>query len=236
MISGKLHVQANFRPRLEATPLRIVVVSDLHGDLASAQRTCSRHRPDLLLSCGDWGDPEQVTEPALGAFVERRPVYTTFGNHDPLELLGRLKNHDGSPVLLAQGAIQAFGDLRLAAIGGIWAKSHAKPHYVTDADVAGAAERIADAGPVDILLTHGCPIGLADLTPSGRHGGQRCFLEAFKTIAPRLHLCGHVHVPQERTLKDGSKVINVGATPEGSFAIVEFDSKQKRLDARLERL
>ena len=59
------------------------------------------------------------------------------------------------------------------------------------------------AGPVDILLTHGCPIGLADLTPTGRHGGQRCFLEAYKTIMPRLHLCGHLHVAQERTLKDG---------------------------------
>ncbi len=69
---------------------------------------------------------------------------------------------------------------------------------MTDADVALAAARIARAGPVDILLTHGCPIGLADLTPAGRHGGQRCFLDAFKTVQPRLHLCGHLHLAQER--------------------------------------
>jgi uncharacterized protein len=216
--------------------MHILVVSDLHGDLDSVHRAYSRHRPDLILSCGDWGDPEQVTEGALTAFLERVPIYTTFGNHDPLEILASLRNEDGSAVLLAQGVIQEFGGLRLAAIGGIWAQSHAKPHYVTNTDVALAAARIAQAGPVAVLLTHACPIGLADLTPTGRHGGQRCFLDAFKTISPRIHLCGHLHLAQERILKDGRKVINVGATPEGSIVLVDFDFRQKTLEATLERM
>src|SRR5262249_44831031 len=159
------------------------------GDLDSGRRACDRLRPDLILSCGDWGDPEQVDESALASFLDISPVYTTFGNHDPLDLLARLQNPDRSSVLLAQGGVRQFDQLRLAAIGGIWAKSHAKRHYVTDADVAEAAALIAKSGPVDILITHACPIGLADLTPAGRHGGQRCFLEANKVIMPRLHLC-----------------------------------------------
>src|SRR5207248_1650357 len=110
------------------------------------------------------------------------PVATTFGNHDPRDLLGRLQNSDGTPVLLGQGEVRAFAGLKLAAIGGIWAKSHRLPHYVTNEDVAGFASRIARQGPIDILLTHGCPIGLADLTPTGQHGGQRCFLDAFHTV------------------------------------------------------
>ena len=55
--------------------------------------------------------------------------------------------------------------VRLAAIGGIWAKSHRQPYYVTDEDVAAAAAKIAASGPLDLLLTHGCPVGLADRTP-----------------------------------------------------------------------
>jgi uncharacterized protein len=216
--------------------MRILVVSDLHGDFESVDRARTEHRPNLILSCGDWGDAEQVSEQVLQDLLRLVPVYTTFGNHDPLEILARLENPDGSPVLIGQGLVQEFGGLRLAAIGGIWAKSHAKPHYVTDDDVAQAAARIARSGPVDILLTHGCPIGLADLTPTGRHGGQPCFLEAFKTVEPRLHLCGHVHFAQERILKDGRKVLNVGATPEGSIVVVEFDAERKTLEARLERL
>ena len=216
--------------------MRILVVSDLHGDLNSVERASESYRPDLILSCGDWGDPGEVAEPAMTRALERAPIYTTFGNHDPVEILARLRNQDGSAVLLGQGVVQEFGGLRLASIGGIWAKSHAKPHYVTDADVAVAAATIARAGPLDILLTHGCPVGLADLTPTGRHGGQRCFLDAFKTISPRLYLCGHLHQAQERVLKDGRKVINVGATPEGAIVIIEFDAKQKTLDARLARM
>jgi Icc-related predicted phosphoesterase len=216
--------------------MRILVVSDLHGDLNSVERAYENYRPDLILSCGDWGDPDQVAESAVSALLERVPIYTTFGNHDPVEVLAGLRNQDGSAVLLGQGDVQHFGGLRLAAIGGIWAKSHAKPHYMTDADVADAAARIARVGPVDILLTHACPIGLADLTASGRHGGQRCFLDAFKTIAPRLHLCGHLHVAQEHILKDRRKVINVGATPEGSIVIVDFDFQQQTLEAKLEQM
>jgi Icc-related predicted phosphoesterase len=216
--------------------VRILVVGDLHGDLRSAQRACSIVQPDLILSCGDWGDAEQVSKADLRAFLGIAQLYTTFGNHDALDLLSRLRNRDGSPVLIAQGTIQEFRGLRLAAIGGIWAKSHAKPHYVTDADVADAADRIAHAGSVDILITHACPIGLADFTPAGRHGGQRSFLDAFKTIGPRLHLCGHLHLAQERLLKDGRKVINVGSTPDGSVAVVDFDRRKNSLDARLEKL
>jgi Icc-related predicted phosphoesterase len=212
----------------------ILVVSDLHGDLDAAQRAIAQYRPDLLLSCGDWGDAEEVDDAALAAFSASQPVLTTFGNHDRLDVLERWRNRDGTPVLIKQGEVRVIDGLRVAAIGGIWAKSHRTPFYVTDADVAEAAMRIARAGPVDILLTHGCPIGLADLTPKGNHGGQRCFLESNKTIAPRVHLCGHLHVAQERSLKDGRRVLNVGATPEGTVAVLWRDEAD--LHARIERL
>jgi Icc-related predicted phosphoesterase len=210
--------------------MKILAVSDLHGDLGCVHEALDRYDPDLLLCCGDWGDPDQAADADLAAFPARLPVLSTFGNHDPIDRLARLRNRDGSAVLLGQGEVRAVGDLRIAAIGGIWAKSHKKAHYVTDEDVAEAAEEIARAGPVDILLTHGCPIGLADLTPTKRHGGQRCFLEAFQKVGPRLHLCGHLHVAQERTLKDGRQVINIGATPDGSVVVIE--AKGDRLVAR----
>jgi Icc-related predicted phosphoesterase len=216
-----------------AKTMRILVISDLHGNLRSAWEAIERFKPDVLFSCGDWGDPDQVTEAELSEVTERLPVLTTFGNHDPLEILKRLRNRDGSRVLMEQGEVRVVEGVRVAAIGGIWAKSHRLPHYVTDADVAEAAAKAARDGPVDVLLTHGCPIGLADMTPSGKPGGQRCFLDAFHAISPRVHFCGHLHVAQERTLKDGRRVINVGETPAGSVAIA--DVSEAGIDARLER-
>jgi uncharacterized protein len=213
--------------------MRILAVSDLHGDLDAARTAVARFQPDLLLSCGDWGGPDEVDASALAAFAAERRVLTNFGNHDSLVLLEPWRNRDGTPVLIGQGEVREVDGLRVAAIGGIWAKSHRLPHYVTDDDVADLAARIARAAPVDILLTHGCPIGLADLTPKGNHGGQRCFLEANKTIAPRVHLCGHLHVAQERSLKDGRQVLNVGATPEGTVVLLERDGNGLR--ARIEQ-
>ncbi len=214
--------------------MRILAVSDLHGDLDSVRAALDRFGPDLLLCCGDWGEPEEVSEPELAGFPARLPVLSTFGNHDPLDLLPGLRNRDGSSVLLGQGEVREWSGVRVAAIGGIWAKSHRKPFYVTDEDVAEASERVASAGAVDILLTHGCPVGMADLTPSGRHGGQRCFLRAFEAIRPRIHLCGHLHVPQEKRTKDGRSVLNVGATPGGSVVVIQRG--EAGLEARLERI
>lgn len=215
--------------------MRILAISDLHGDLNAARRAVERFAPELIVCCGDWGDPNEVDASAFADIIAMAPVYSTFGNHDPIEVLRDATNHDGTPVLIPQGEARDFQGLRFAAIGGIWAKSHKQPYYVTDADVAEAAVRIARSGPLDILLTHAPPVGLADLTPSGRHGGNRCFLDANKTIQPRLHLCGHLHVPQERTLRDGRQIINVGATPEGSVVTIAFDPETRALDTRLER-
>ena len=141
----------------------------------------------LPLSCGDWGDPDQVNEADLAAFPAALPVYTTFGNHDPFDALNQLRNQDGTPVLLPKGEVRGIRGVRLAAIGGIWAKSHRQPYYVTDEDVAAAAAKIAASGPLDLLLTHGCPVGLADRTLRNTHGGQRCFL-AYSTLASNYWL------------------------------------------------
>jgi uncharacterized protein len=213
--------------------MKILAISDLHGDFRLATKSARDLQPDLLLCCGDWGDDDQVRESDLERFLELCPVFSTFGNHDPLQLLTGLKNRDGSAVLLGQDEVRVFQGLSLAGIGGIWAKSHRLPCYVTDSEVDQWASSIARQGPVDILLTHGCPVGLADLTPSGRHGGQRCFLDAFKTISPRVHLCGHLHVPQERVLKDGRKIINVGATPQGDITVIDFDTDTRALKASI---
>ncbi|MBV8130513.1 MAG: metallophosphoesterase family protein, partial [Planctomycetaceae bacterium] len=146
--------------------MKILAISDLHGDLRLAMKAARDLRPDLLLCCGDWGDADEVGDSDLQGFLDLCPVRSTYGNHDPLELLARLKNRDGSAVLLGQDEVVDFQGLKLAGIGGIWAKSHRLACYVTDSEVARWAGTIAGKGAADILLTHGCPIGLADLTPT----------------------------------------------------------------------
>jgi uncharacterized protein len=153
---------------------------------------------------------------------ERVPVLTVFGNHDDLPGLAALRNRDGSAVLLAQGERREdFQGISVAGVSGIWAKSHRLPHYVTEEDVTAFAETIASAGAVDVLLTHGCPLGIADRTPSGRPGGQRCFLDLLHRVRPRVHLCGHLHVAQRRDLTDPPcAVLNTGSLRNGHYVVL----------------
>jgi len=158
-------------------------------------------------------------EEDFARLTSRTYLLTVFGNHDDLELLPLVRNRDGSPVLLGRGEVRDVMGLKIAGISGIWAKSHRKPWYITDEEVAQIADSLRGRD-VDVLITHGCPVGLADLTPSGKHGGQRCFLDAFRTISPKVHLCGHLHRKGIRRLKSGAVVANVGYGAEGDFLLL----------------
>lgn len=202
--------------------MRILAVSDMHGNLDNIFVALELVNADLLLCCGDWGEASELDPAALQEILERIPVFTVYGNHDDIDLLSAARNRDGTDTLLPQGEIQTWGGLTFAGISGIWAKSHAKPYYVTDTEVAEIASRLAGKD-IDIFMSHGCPIGLADTLPGGRHGGSRCFLDAFHAIQPRVYLCGHLHAPQIRSLKNGSTVINIGSTCQGDYWMIGID-------------
>lgn len=202
--------------------MKIVAVSDMHGDLKNVHRIIDNVRPDMMLCCGDWGDPGEFDPQEFTSVLARTFVLSVYGNHDDIDLLKEARNIDGSPVLLTPEEVREIGGILFAGISGIWAKSHREVYYVTNDNVARYAESLAGKG-VDILLTHGCAIGLVDALPSGGHGGQRCFLDAFHRIAPRLYLCGHLHVAQKRVLKDGRIVINIGETCKGDYWVLDID-------------
>jgi Icc-related predicted phosphoesterase len=215
----------------------ILVTGDFHGQFGWVPEALDRLRPDLFLCVGDWGDPGETAQAEYEEVIRRVPTLSVFGNHDDRELLGQLRNRDGTTVLLGQGESRPAAGLTVMGISGIWAKTRLGsrltarweaaqrrepgisfeewtadvplPPYVTDDEVAQLASAASGRG-VDVLITHGCPIGLADTTPAGGRGGQRCFRQAFQTVAPRIHLCGHLHRFQRADLPDGRAVLNSG--------------------------
>ncbi|MDO8585968.1 MAG: metallophosphoesterase family protein [Armatimonadota bacterium] len=197
--------------------MKILAISDMHGDLSCVMRLLSETSWDLVLCCGDWGDPDQLSKSECEKLLEVARIYSVFGNHDDLSLLRQLRNRDGSPVLLTNGVRVAFRDVTILGVSGIWAKSHRLPWYVTDEDVegyAGSSER------PDILITHGCAIGLNDLTPTNRRGGQLCFTRLFSALEPRVHICGHLHRMQVRRLKSGAWAANAGSAASGDYLVI----------------
>jgi uncharacterized protein len=200
--------------------MRILAVSDMHGELGSLWKIAEHFSPALILCCGDWGDPGQIAPGEYQELLSAFHVLTVFGNHDDLDVLATLRNRDGSSILLENGEVREVNNVRVSGINGIWAKSHRKPWYITSEEVVDAGKR-AGEGHADVLLTHGCAVGLNDSIPGGRHGGQRCFLDAFLAASPRIHLCGHLHSQQLKALNDGRITANIGITARGDYVVIE---------------
>lgn len=202
--------------------MRVLAVSDMHGSLSHVMSALDKTRPDLLISCGDWGDPGSVASEDIAQIAARTRVYTVYGNHDDLSLLRSVQNSDGTPILLESGRVYRTGGIAIGGINGIWATSNEKACYTTDAEVMKSARLLADQR-LDIFVSHGCAVGLADRVPGGRHGGKRSWLDAYKIIYPRLYLCGHLHAAQVKTVGSRNLVVNVGCTAVGDYWVFDIE-------------
>ena len=80
---------------------------------------------------------------------------------------------------------------------------------------------------VDILVTHGPPLRMRDLTAEGEHAGCGDLYEAVvRRVKPRLHVFGHVHnaygiVAQGRTLFVNAAIAGMDHKPSHGVIVVE---------------
>lgn len=212
--------------------MKIAAVSDMHGNLDPIHEILKKENPDLLLCAGDWGTPGEIFQSDFDAIVQKVTTFTVYGNHDNLGLLSKIKNQDGTAILIDNGATKNYHNLVIGGINGIRAKSHKKPWYITDEEVIAAAAKISEK-KVDILMTHECPRGIADLTPTGTHGGQRCFTDAFKLVNAKLYICGHLHRKSAYQTKDGKLVVNIGFTQAGDYAVFNFKNESFEFESKV---
>ena len=78
------------------------------------------HKPDLLVSLGDWG--EDISETKFYELLKKVRVWSIYGNHENLEVISRMYNvldEVFEPVLMGDGEVREFAGLRFGAINGI---------------------------------------------------------------------------------------------------------------------
>lgn len=115
--------------------IKAIVICDLHYDRRfyrgfDESRAWSwlnsivdHHRPDLILSCGDWGSA--INHREFFSLLRRTIVLSIYGNHENMDVLSSLYNVRGDrylPVLMEDGRVYEFGNLRIAGISGIVSK------------------------------------------------------------------------------------------------------------------
>jgi Icc-related predicted phosphoesterase len=68
---------------------------------------------------------------------------------------------------------------------------------------------------LDVLVTHGPPMGLGDMTRRGVAVGCEALLERVQVVKPRLHVFGHIHEGMGEHRLEGceTRFINASSTP-----------------------
>ena len=66
-------------------------------------------------------------------------------------------------------------------------------HQCTPGAVSAAESPVPDYPAIDVMMTHGPPLGVLDATTRGEHVGCAHLLRAAQRCKPRLHCFGHIH-------------------------------------------
>ncbi|QJW96479.1 metallophosphatase domain-containing protein [Frigoriglobus tundricola] len=202
--------------------MRIVCVSDTHG---YHERT-DVPDGDVLVHAGDicrhgsLADVEDFNR-WLGALPHRHKV-VICGNHDgcfqetPAEARARLTN----AIYLEDSACEIEG---LTFYGSPWTPLFCDWAFMlSDAELAAKWSRIPSG--VDVLVTHGPPHGIRDMTNRDEAAGSLSLLQRVLEVKPRLHVFGHIHEAAGRTDYDGTIFLNASTRMgSGGGVVVELD-------------
>ena len=213
--------------------MKMMVISDLHYEnRVSHSINESRawswlvsivnyHKPDLLLSCGDWGTA--INENEFHELLRKTTVLTIYGNHENMDVLTKLYNvkYDMHlPVLMEDAKVYELYGLRIAGINGIIASKKKVKKGVprkTPEEYLEYARKL-EGKDIDILLIHETPY-LPDLFPFMRDDfTSRTALKAVEIVKPKIVINGHMH----------SRCFKTHVFPWGTkYVYVSSDQKEK---------
>lgn len=172
--------------------LRAVLISDTH----TLHDQIKLPEGDLLLHAGDFTNMGELEDVArFNEFLGRQPhahKVVIAGNHDWSFAMdpARARSLITHAAYLEDSEVSAAG---LRIWGSPW-----QPEFMDWAFnlprgplLRQKWDLIPDG--IDILITHGPPLGHGDVTFRGEHVGCHDLLEAVRRVRPRLHLFGHIH-------------------------------------------
>lgn len=204
--------------------MRIVCVSDTHA------RHHKTHLPpgDILIHAGDITDRGAIDE--VTAFDEwlgtlnylYRHKVVICGNHDfcfqeqPAEARRLITN----AVYLEDSSVTIEG---LTIYGSPWQPWFGDWAFNLQRGPELAMKWALIPEDTQILITHGPPAGILDMTHRGEAVGCRDLLDRVRLIRPRLHVFGHIHEAAGRVDVDGTTFVNASTQlGHGTGIVVEW--------------
>jgi len=192
--------------------MKIAIYSDTH----SKQKEIELPSADMLIFCGDMsftGDISDIENFAIHMEQTNcRYKIAIAGNHDFCFEDKRKKEAES---ILKNHGITYLNDSGINIEGiNIWG-SPVQPEFMDWAFNRKRGEDIQKhwnliPEKTDVLITHGPPAGILDVTMANVHAGCENLLETINKIRPRLHCFGHIH--ESAGIIDRNKTIFANAS------------------------
>jgi len=211
--------------------MKIVFISDTHN----LQDQVTLPEGDILVHAGDLTMMGRMNEiAAAGHWLRKQPhryKVVVAGNHDWMFA----KNRMMAVSLLNQGLVggERKGEIvyledSMVTINGlkIWGSPWQPTFFdwAFNADRGGAIKRYWDMIPegLDILVTHGPPMGIHDQIAAhlgSEHLGCEELMAAVERVKPKIHVFGHIHGGYGQTQYVNTLFINAAICNEGYKAV-----------------
>lgn len=187
-------------------PLRIVCISDTHG----LHHQIAVPSGDVLVHAGDLTSHGELDELRdlndwLGTLPHPHKVVIA-GNHDwccqqEPEAAAALLTHT---IYLEDTELVVAG---LRIYGSPWTHGFGGWAFTRSPTALGYHWAELPHG-VDVLITHGPPLGVQDQNVKGEHLGDAALAEAVLRVRPQLHIFGHIHEGYGVTTASGMAFVN----------------------------
>ncbi|MGD0476508.1 MAG: metallophosphatase domain-containing protein [Candidatus Velthaea sp.] len=191
--------------------MRLVIASDTHEQHAGLVIPDG----DVFVHCGDLtynGDLKAIR--VFGGWLASLPhrhKLVIAGNHD--FAFERVPENARMAVSSDQDGVRYLQDSGVTVDGVSFWGSPWQPWFMNWAfnlprGPALAAKWALIPEKTDVLITHGPPMGLLDVVPSGEHVGCADLLARVAAVRPRVHTFGHIHEGSGVLVRDGITFVN----------------------------
>jgi Icc-related predicted phosphoesterase len=173
--------------------MRLLLFSDLHGDVRAAQALAGESSAaDILVGAGDFCNAPLN----LGACLDvlsgtGKPCILVAGNNETTDKLREVCRGWKQAHVLHGSGVTVCGIPFFGLGGGIPVTPFGSWSY--DFTEAQATELLKDCPPDCVLVSHSPPHGVVDVSSSGRSLGSKSVREAVARVRPLLVVCGHIH-------------------------------------------
>lgn len=138
------------------------------------------------------------------------------GNCDPDDVLQVIEKR----CISLHGRRESIDGIQFVGLGGAPCCSGSTPRELADDEIDALLSSAMAKGCV--LVSHAPPLGILDLTKSGKRLGSRVVADYVSRFKPRLVLSGHVHEDRGVVKKGGTVFANPGPLKEGRFVLAEL--------------